>query len=212
MEGTDPVNKKLAAALSGGAVLVGALSGCSSGGGDKGPDPKLVAWAKKVCDAVPPQDAKIRSANASIASIATDSNLPPKSAQKTYAQAFQDLADGYKALADALGHAGAPPGIDDGVKRQQDAARNLAGLSSSYVDLKKKVDGLDTKDQGKFAKGLKDVAAAQAEDVGKQSNSGTQALKRLEQGDVKAAMAEQPSCKVRAASGSAGATPKGTAG
>ncbi|MFF9086016.1 small secreted protein [Streptomyces sp. NPDC014991] len=205
------MNKKLAAALSGGAVLVVALSGCSSSG-DKGPDPKLVAWAKKVCDAVPAQDAKIKSANASIASIATDSNLPPKSAQKTYAQAFQDLADGYKALADALGHAGAPPGVDDGAKRQRDAARNLAGLSSSYVDLKKKVDGLDTKDQGKFAKGLKDVAAAQAEDVGKQSSSGTQALKRLEQGDVKAAMAEQPSCKVPAASGTAGATPQGTAG
>src|SRR4051812_31876255 len=117
MEGTNPVNKKLAAALSGGAVLVAALSGCTSSG-DKGPDPKLVAWAKKVCDAIPAQDAKIRSANASIAAIATNSNLPPKSAQKTYAQAFQDLADGYKALADALGDAGAPPGVDDGAKRQ----------------------------------------------------------------------------------------------
>ncbi|MFG2354749.1 small secreted protein [Streptomyces sp. NPDC048521] len=196
------MNKKLAAALSGGAVLVVALSGCTSSG-DKGPDPKLVAWAKKVCDAVPAQDAKIRSANASIAAIATNSNLPPKSAQKTYAQAFQDLADGYKGLADALGDAGAPPGIDDGAKRQQDAAKNLAGLSASYVDLKKKVDGLDTKNQGKFAKGLKDIAATQAQDVGKQSSSGTEALKRLEQGDVKAAMAEQPSCKIRGASASA---------
>ncbi len=147
MEGTDPVNKKLAAALSGGAVLVVALSGCTSSNEDKGPDPKLVAWAKKVCDAIPAQDGKIRSANASIASIATNSNLPPKSAQKTYAQAFQDLADGYKALADALGDAGAPPGIDDGAKRQRDAAKNLDGLSASYVALKKKVDGLDTKDQ-----------------------------------------------------------------
>ena len=34
MEGTNPVNKKLAAALSGGAVLVVALSGCTSSGGD----------------------------------------------------------------------------------------------------------------------------------------------------------------------------------
>ncbi|WP_263980979.1 small secreted protein [Streptomyces naphthomycinicus] len=210
MEGTNPVNKKLAAALSGGAVLVMAVSGCSSDGGDKGPDPKLVSWAKTVCDAVPSQDAKIRSANASIKSIATDSNLPPKSAQKTYAQAFQDTADGYKALADALGKAGAPPGVDDGAKRQRDAVKSLAGLSASYADLKKQVDGLDTKDQGKFARGLKAVAA-QSKEVGEQGVSGTAALKRLEQDDVKKAMAEQPSCKV-AASASAAPTAPASAG
>lgn len=198
MEGTDPVNKKLAAALSGGAVLVVALTGCSSSK-DSGPDPKLVAWAKTVCEAVPAQDAKIRSANASIAAIATDSNLPPKDAQKTYAQAFQDMADGYKALADAISHAGAPPGVKGGAKRQQDAAENLAGLSTAYVDLKKKVDGLDTKDQGKFAQGLHDVAD-QTKEIGKQNNSGTEALKRLEQGDVQEAIAKQPSCKVKASS------------
>ncbi|WP_336115219.1 small secreted protein [Streptomyces sp. PTD9-10] len=204
MEGTNPVNKKLAAALSGGAVLVVALSGCSSSNKDSGPDPKLVAWAKTVCDAVPAQDAKIRTANASIAKIATDSNLPPKTAKATYAQAFQDMADGYKALAAAISSAGAPPGVDGGAKRQQDAAKNLDGLSSSYADLKKQVDGLDTKDQGKFAQGLHEVAD-QTKQIGKQSNSGTEALKRLEQGDVQAAIAKQPSCQV-AASASAPAT------
>ena len=187
MEGTDPVNKKLAAALSGGAVLVVALSGCSSSK-DSGPDPKLVAWAKTVCDAVPAQDAKIRSANASIASIATDSNLPPKDAQKTYSKAFQDMSDGYKALAAALDKAGAPPGVDDAAKRQKDAAQTFTGLSTAYAELKKQVDGLDTKDQGKFAKGLHEVAD-QTKQIGEQSNSGTQALKRLEQGDVKEAIA-----------------------
>ncbi|MEU1402746.1 small secreted protein [Streptomyces sp. NPDC005728] len=205
MEGTDPVNKKLAAALSGGAVLVVALSGCSSKK-DSGPDPKLVAWAKTVCDAVPAQDTKIRAANASIAKIATDSNLPPKTARATYSQAFQDMADGYKAIAAALNSAGAPPGVDEGAKRQQDAAKNLSGLSTAYADLKKKVDGLDTKDQGKFASGLHDVAT-QTKEIGKQSNSGTEALKRLEQGDVKAAIAKQPSCQVAAsAASSASAT------
>ncbi|MEU6774231.1 small secreted protein [Streptomyces sp. NPDC046759] len=201
------MNKKLAAALSGGAVLVVALSGCTSSGGSKGPDPKLVSWAKSVCDAVPAQDTKIKAANASIAAIATDSNLPPKSAQKTYSQAFQDMADGYKALADALDSAGAPPGIEDGAKRQQDAAKNLAGLSASYAALKKQVDGLDTSDQGKFAQGLKDVAATQTKEVGKQSDSGTQALERLEQGDVKKAMAEQASCKKATASVSSTSSP-----
>ena len=62
MEGTKPVNKKLAAALSGGAVLVLALSGCSS---DDGND-KLDSWAKQVCDAVKPQAQKIEDANAAI--------------------------------------------------------------------------------------------------------------------------------------------------
>lgn len=212
MEGTDPVNKKLAAALSGGAVLVAALTGCTSSGGTKGPDPKLVAWAKSVCDAVPAQDTKIKAANASIAAIATDSNLPPKSAQKTYSQAFQDMADSYKALADALNGAGAPPGVGDGAKRQQEAAKNLAGLSASYVALKKQVDGLDTSDQGKFAQGLKDVAATQTKEVGKQSDSGTEALKRLEQGDVKTAMAQQASCKKAAASASASSSSSPSAG
>ncbi|CAL9499392.1 hypothetical protein SUDANB178_03367 [Streptomyces sp. enrichment culture] len=209
MEGTNPVNKKLAAALSSGAVLAVAVTGCG-GGGDKGPDPKLVSWAKTVCDAVPAQSAKIKSANASIASIATDGNLPPKDAQKTYVEAFQNLADGYKALAGALDSAGAPPGIDGGAKLQKDAAKNLAGLSTSYTELKKTVEGLDTKDQGKFAKGLKTVAG-QTKEVGKQGDDGTEALKRLEQGEVKEAMAEQPSCKV-AASAAAQSTAPATTG
>ncbi|MDN3263518.1 small secreted protein [Streptomyces sp. CSDS2] len=200
------MNKKLAAALSSGAVLAVALTGCG-GSEDKGPDPKLVSWAKTVCDAVPAQSARIKSANASIASIATDSNLPPKEAQKTYVEAFQNLADGYKALAGALDSAGAPPGIDGGAKLQKDAARNLAGLATSYTELKKTVEGLDTKDQGKFAKGLKTVAG-QTKEVGKQGDDGTEALKRLEQGEVKEAMAEQPSCKVAA---SAAAQPTGSA-
>ncbi|MCG0067602.1 MULTISPECIES: hypothetical protein [Streptomyces] len=203
------MNKKLAAALSGGAVLVVAVSGCS-GSGEEGPDPKLVSWAKTVCDAVPAPNAKIRSANAAIAAIATDSNLPPKSAQKTYAEAFQDMADGYKTLANALDTAGAPPGVEGGAKLQRDAAKNLSGLATSYAELKKKVDGLDTKDQGKFARGLKEVAS-QSKEIGKQSDSGTQALKRLEQEDVKKAMAKQPSCKV-AASASASAPAPATAG
>ncbi|MFF0385464.1 small secreted protein [Streptomyces sp. NPDC004286] len=195
MEGTDPVNKKLAAALSGGAVLITALTGCGSDGG--GPDPKLGVWAKKVCDAVPAQYTKIKTANADIAKIASDSDLQPQAAKATYAQAFQDMSDGYKAIATAINSAGAPPGVDGGAKRQQDAVTNLNSLATSYANLKKKVDGLDTKDQGKFAKGLHEVAD-QTKEIGRQSNSGTEALKRLEQGDVKEAIAEQQSCKVSA--------------
>ncbi|MGW0882918.1 small secreted protein [Streptomyces sp. NPDC002671] len=194
MEGTDPVNKKLAAALSGGAVLVvAALSGCTSSK-DSGPDPKMVAWAKTVCDAVPAQDAKIKAANAAIAKTAADTTNPPATIQKTDSKAFQDMADGYKALAAAISNAGAPPGIEGGAKRQQDVVRNLSGLSTSYADLKKKVDALNTKNQAKFAKGLHDVAAQMTE-LETKNKSGTEALKNLEQGDVQNAIAQQPSCK-----------------
>lgn len=209
MEGTDPVNKKLAAALSGGAVLVVALTGCSSG--SKGTDPKLIAWAKTVCDAVPTQDAKIKAANAAIAQTASDTTSSPATIQKTDSQAFQDMSDGYKALAAAISGAGAPPGIDDGSKRQQDVVKNLDSLSASYADLKKKVDALDTKDQAKFASGLHDVASQMA-NLETQNKSGTAALQALEQGEVKDAIAEQASCKKVATTATSAASGSSTAG
>ncbi|MFD4502276.1 small secreted protein [Streptomyces sp. NPDC058457] len=203
MEGTDPVNKKLAAALSGGAVLVLALSGCSS---NKGTDPKLIAWAKTVCDAVPAQDAKIKAANEAISTTASDTTSSAATIQKTDSQAFQDMSDGYKALAAAISSAGAPPGVDDGAKRQQNVVTTLNSLSASYADLKKKVDALDTKDQAKFASGLQDVAS-QTTQLEAQSKSGTAALNALEQGEVKDAIAEQASCKKVSATTDPASTP-----
>ncbi|MFF4588029.1 small secreted protein [Streptomyces sp. NPDC000345] len=197
MEGTKPVNKKLAAALSGGAVLVLALSGCSSDDGNK----ELDAWAKKVCDALPAQDAKVDAANAAIKQAATDNNAPAN-VQKTDSQAFQDMSDAYAALAQAVQKAGTPPGVEGGAKKQKDAVAALNTLSTSYADLKKKVDALDTKDQAKFADGLAEIATQ----LGTLSKTGNTALKNLEQGDVKGAMAKQDSCKKVAASASARAT------
>ncbi len=185
MEGTNPVNKKLVAALSGGAVLVLALSGCSS---DDGND-KLDAWAKQVCDDVKPQAKKIASANDAIQKETSD-NSTPEEVQKTDSQAFQDMSDAYKAIGTAVKKAGAPD-VEDGAKKQQDAVKELNGISASYADLKKQIDDLDTKDQGKFAKGLKDIAT----ELNKLSTSGSNALKTLEEGDVGQAMAKQSSCK-----------------
>ncbi|MEU6103636.1 small secreted protein [Streptomyces flaveolus] len=184
MEGTNPVNKKLAAALSGGAVLVLALTGCSS---DDGND-KLDSWAKQVCDGVQPQAKKIEAANAAIQKETSD-NSTPEQVQKTDAKAFQDMSDAYKAMASTVQNAGAPD-VDDGEKKQQDAVKELNGLSASYASLKKQVEALDTKDQAKFADGLKDVAT----ELNKLSKSGSDALKTLEEGDVGKAMAQQPSC------------------
>ncbi|WP_079085603.1 small secreted protein [Streptomyces dysideae] len=192
MEGTNPVNKKLAAALSGGAVLVLALSGC---GGDD--NEKLDAWAKQVCDAVQPQAKKITTANAAIQKETSD-NSTPEDVQKADAQAFQDMSDAYKAIGAAVQKAGAPD-VENGEKKQQNAVKELNSISSSYASLKKQVDALDTKDQAKFADGLKNIAT----ELDKLSKSGSDALKELEEGDVGTAMAKQASCKSASASASA---------
>ncbi|MBQ0848186.1 small secreted protein [Streptomyces sp. BH-SS-21] len=194
MEGTNPVNKKLAAALSGGAVLVLALSGCSSS--DDNSD-KLNAWAKQVCDAVKPQARKISAANTAIQQQTSD-NSTPADVQKTDAQAFQDMSDAYKAIGSAVNKAGAPD-VEGGDKKKTDAVKELNTISASYGDLKKQVDDLDTKDQAKFADGLKGIATQ----LDKLSQSGNDALAKLEEGDVGKAMAKQESCKSASPSASA---------
>jgi archaellum component FlaC len=196
MEGTNPVNKKLAAALSGGAVLVLALSGCSS---DDGND-KLDAWAKQVCDAVQPQAKKIEAANAAIQKQTSD-NSTPQAVQKTDAQAFQDMSDAYKAIGAAVEKAGAPD-VDGGEKKKTDAVKELNDIAASYASLKTQVDKLDTKDQAKFADGLKDIATS----LDKLSTSGNDALKNLEEGDVGKAMAKQETCKSASAPASSKAS------
>ena len=193
MEGTNPVNKKLAAALSGGAVLVLALSGC---GGDDSSE-KLNSWAKEVCDEVQPQAKKIEAANTSIQKQTSD-NSTPADVQKTDSQAFQDMSDAYKAIGAAVSKAGAPD-VEEGKKKQTDAVKELNGISTSYADLKKQVDALDTKDQGKFADGLKDIAT----ELDKLGQSGNVALNKLQEGEVGQAMAKQESCKSAAGSPSA---------
>ncbi|MFD8736332.1 small secreted protein [Streptomyces sp. NPDC059618] len=197
MEGTKPVNKKLAAALSGGAVLVLTLSGCGSSGGSSSGNDKLNSWAKQVCDAVKPQAQKIEDANTAIQKQTSD-NSTPDAVQKTDAQAFQDMSDAYKAIGAAVDNAG-PPDVENGKTKQANAVKELNQISGSYAALKTQVAKLDTKDQAKFAEGLKGIATQ----LGKLSQSGSDALKQLEEGDVGKAMAQQESCK--SASGSAGA-------
>ncbi|WP_030782190.1 hypothetical protein [Streptomyces sp. NRRL S-920] len=193
MEGTNPVNKKLAAALSGGAVLVLTLSGCSSDDGNK----ELDDWAKKVCDSVQPQSKKIADANAAIQKETSD-NSSPADVQKTDSKAFQDMSDAYKAMGSSVKDAGAPP-VDDGQKKTDDAVKELNGISKSYADLKKQVDGLNTKNQADFADGLKDVAG----ELDKLSKSGNEALEKLQEGEVGKAMGKQDSCKSASATPSA---------
>ncbi|WP_128375347.1 small secreted protein [Streptomyces cavernae] len=185
MEGTNPVNKKLAVALSGGAVLVLALSGCSSDDSSE----KLNAWAKEVCDAVQPQAKKIEAANAAIQKQTSD-NSTPEDVQKTDSQAFKDMSDAYRAMGTAVSKAGAPD-VEEGKAKQKNAVEELNSIASAYADLQKKVEGLETKDQAKFAEGLKDIATQ----LDQLSKTGSDALKKLEEGDVAKAMTQQKSCQ-----------------
>jgi hypothetical protein len=108
------------------------------------------------------------------------------------------MSDAYKAIGAAVDKAG-PPDVDDGEKKQTDAVKELNTISSSYADLRKQVDNLDTKDQAKFADGLKGIATQ----LDKLSQSGNNALAKLEEGDVGKAMAKQESCKSASRSPSA---------
>lgn len=189
------MNKKLVAALSGGAVLVLALSGCSN---DDTND-KLNSWAKQVCDDVQPQIKKIATANASIQKETSDDSAPAD-VQKADSQGFQDISDAYKAMATAIQTAGSPD-VQDGEKKQKAAVAELNQLSSAYAELKTKSDALNTKDQAKFADGLEGVAT----ELDKLSKTGSDALKELEKGEVGQAMAEQASCKSATVSGGASA-------
>ncbi|MBO3674052.1 small secreted protein [Streptomyces sp. NEAU-YJ-81] len=184
MEGTNPVNKKLVAALSGGAALVLALTGC--GGGDD--DKKVNDWAKSVCDEVQPQLKKIQGANTAIQGAADEQDS--KKLQQTDSKAFQEISESYGALAKAVNKAGPPP-VDGGDKTQQQAVKELNATSGAYTKLKTSVDKLDTSDKSKFAQGLKGVA----DELDKLSKSGDQALQKLQEGKVGSAMAKQSGCQ-----------------
>ncbi|GGT70278.1 MULTISPECIES: small secreted protein [Streptomyces] len=176
------MNKKLAAALSGGAVLVLALSGC----GDDGD--KVNDWAKTVCDQAKPQIQKRANAQQLIISTAADGK--PADIQAADSKAFQDIADADRALAKAIQGAGAPP-VDNGEKIQQDAVRELNSTAVAYEGLKKQVDALDPGNQQKFADGLQGVA----DGLKKIEKMDQDALAKLQSGELGQAMAKQPGCQ-----------------
>lgn len=179
------MTNKFAAALSGAALVlaVGSLSAC----GDDG-NKELDTWAKTVCDQAATQVKKINDANTAITKV--DSAGKPADVQKADAAAFQQISDAYRSLASIVDKAGDPP-VDKGATLQKDAVSDLTKLSTSYADLKKQVDALNTKDQAKFADGLKTVS----DNLGKVSKSGEQALDTLRKGEVGTAMANQPGCQ-----------------
>ncbi|MFJ6995445.1 small secreted protein [Streptomyces sp. NPDC003090] len=181
------MNKKLAAALSGGAVLVLALSGCS---GDEVEDEgkKVEAWAKTFCEQARTPLQKRAGAQQTIISTAADSK--PADVQAADSKAFQDIADSNRALAKAVQSAGVPP-VDSGEKLHQDAVKELNSTATAYEGLRKQVDALDTKDQQKFADGLKGVA----DSLKRIEKMDQDALGKLQTGELGGAMARQPGCQ-----------------
>ncbi|MEU3819126.1 small secreted protein [Streptomyces sp. NPDC030392] len=181
------MNKKLAAALSGGAVLVLALSGCS---GDEVEDEgkKVEAWAKTFCEQARTPLQKRAGAQQTIISTAADSK--PADVQAADSKAFQDIADSNRALAKAVQGAGVPP-VDSGEKLHQDAVKELNSTATAYEGLRKQVDALDTKDQQKFADGLKGVA----DSLKRIEKMDQDALGKLQTGELGGAMARQPGCQ-----------------
>lgn len=182
LEGTDPLNKKLAVALSGAAVLVLTLSGCSDDGD------KVNDWAKTVCDQAKPQIQKRADAQQLIISTAADGK--PADIQAADSKAFQDIANADRALAKAIEGAGVPP-VDNGEKLQQDAVKELNATAVAYEGLKKQVDALDPSNQQKFADGLQDVA----DGLKKIEKMDQDALAKLQSGELGTAMAKQPGCQ-----------------
>ncbi|MEV6583482.1 small secreted protein [Streptomyces sp. NPDC051582] len=182
------MNKKFAAAVSGGAVLMLVLSGC---GGDDG-DEKANAWAKKVCDKWQPELKKIETANADIKRVATESSKPEE-VQTTDSAAFGTMSASYQAMGTALQGAGVPP-VKDGQTTQATAIKGFEESSKGYADLKTKMEGLDPKDQTKFADGLKEVAGG----LDAATQGGKNALSTLKAGGLDKAMNGQKGCQVAA--------------
>ncbi|MER5771161.1 small secreted protein [Streptomyces sp. NPDC001985] len=177
------MKKKLAVALSGGAVLVLALSGCS---GDE--DTFTVDdWAKKYCDAAKPQIKKEADAEQLIRATASDGK--PGDIQTADSKAFQDLSDVYKGYAAAFRSAGTTP-AEGGEQLVKNAAAEYDANAASYLDLKKQVDELDVDDQQKFADGLQPVADGLAK-IEQNKN----AREKLLASETGKAMLKQPGCK-----------------
>lgn len=184
------MNKKLATALSGGAVLMLVLSGC---GGDDGAK-KADAWAKKVCDAWQPELKKIEAANGDIKRVATESSKPEE-VQSTDSAAFGTMSASYQSMGTALKEAGVPP-VKDGAATSAEAVKGFESTSKGYADLKAKMDALDPKDQTKFAEGLKELAGGLEE----ATKGGKDALAQLNAGGLDKAMNSQKGCQVTAPS------------
>jgi hypothetical protein len=174
--------------LSGGAALLMAVSGCG--------DNKVNDYANKVCGNLQPHLKKITDANKSITSTAADGK--PEDIKKADSAAFQQISAAYAAISEAVQKSGVPP-VDGGEKVQKDTVKELDATAKAYADLKASVDKLNTKDQAKFAEGLQGIA----NDLNQVNKGGSDAIKKLQSGEIGKAMSRQSGCRRPAASATA---------
>ncbi|MEU9127843.1 small secreted protein [Kitasatospora sp. NPDC048540] len=196
------MNKRLLAVTTLGAVLALGTAACS----DDDNSAQLGTWAKGVCDAAQAPIAQSRTALADTAKVQPAE--PPADLQKRLAVDLAALGKTNQELADAIDKAGAPK-VTDGAAMQKDAVGELKQAAQGYQDAQKKLEGLPTTDQAKFADGLRSVG----DQVQRLSQLSTQALARLQSGELGDAMKKQPGCKTGSPAGSpATGAPGGSGG
>ncbi|MFJ1757717.1 small secreted protein [Kitasatospora sp. NPDC088134] len=194
------MKKRLVTVSALGALLALAAVGCSADD-----SAKLDGWAKNVCDSARDPIAQSRTALADTGNV--KDGEAPADLQKRLSADLATLAATNQQLADAVQKAGAPK-IDNGTKVQQDAVNELKQVAQGYLDAQKKLDGLSSGDQGKFADGLRSVG----DQVQRLSQVSTTALGALQSGDLGDAIKKQTGCKAPApGAGAPAADPSGSA-
>ncbi|WP_431679379.1 hypothetical protein [Kitasatospora sp. KL5] len=181
------MNKRLLTVPALGALLAFGAVACSDDN-----TKQLDGWAKGVCDAAQSPIAQSRSALADIAKVTPGE--APLDLQKRLSADLAALAKANQGLADAVDKAGAPKS-DNGEAARTDAVNELRKASQGYVDAQKKLDGLATTDQARFADGLRSVG----DQVQQLAQLSTQGLNRLQTGEAGDAIKRQSGCKANAA-------------
>lgn len=177
------MNTKLAAALAVAAATLLAATGC----GDDS-EARTKQWAEQVCDDIQPELRKVQQASTAISEASAEKD--PAAVQEADAAAFDQISEAYAAMGRAIENAGVPP-VDDGKRTQTAAVKELEAISKAYGDLKKTVEDLNVKDQGKFAAGLKSLAG----DLQSLSGRGDEALRKLQAGELGEALSEEAGCQ-----------------
>ncbi|WP_371497964.1 small secreted protein [Kitasatospora sp. NBC_00374] len=192
------MNKRLLAASALGVVLALGAAACSDDN-----TAQLGTWAKGVCDAAQAPIAQSRTALADTAVVQPEE--APADLQKRLSADLAALGKTNQELADAIDKAGAPK-VDDGATVQQNAVGELKQAAQGYQDAQKKLDGLSNADRAKFADGLRSVG----DQVQRLSRLSTQAMNRLQSGELGDALKKQPGCKAATPDAAPGTGTTGT--
>ncbi|MDT0308407.1 small secreted protein [Streptomyces sp. DSM 44917] len=179
------MKKKLAATLSGCAVVL--LTQAACGGGDNSEERDT--WARNFCADIRPQVERIQESFTAIAEVSQGSR-PAEEVREANAAAYGELSEAYAGLASVVNDAGDPP-VDNGQELRENAAGALTELSESFTALREDMEALDTSDQTAFADQLREFAP-RLEQLGE---NGSEALGELQTGDLGESLRRQEGCR-----------------